>query len=249
MRVICLAITLLSCSLHAVAGIEGRTLICDFNGDNADKVYAVTTVPKVGTTFRLPEGWKITDFVVTDTESFHAESNGTIGIVTALQPNKSTSVSIFTDTDKLFVFNINSGNTPVADQLVIIKCSNLQLFKNKVKTEAMRVAQDAEQRCNATIEQKTQQILFTVNSSYQINDRAFSIDKVVDDGIFTYIRLPKSQERPVVYISEKNDQKHLEPVKYTDEGEYYVVHKVLPRGDKRFFLKLGNTVSEISRSN
>ena len=113
----------------------------------------------------------------------------------------------------------------------------------------MRVAQDAEQRCNATIEQKAQQMLFTVNSSYQINDRAFSIDKVVDDGIFTYIRLPKSQERPIVYISEKNDQKHLEPVKYTDEGEYYVVHKVLPRGNKRFFLKLGNTVSEISRSN
>jgi type IV secretory pathway VirB9-like protein len=249
MRTICLAIAVLSFSLHATAGIEGRTLICDFNGDNADKVYAVTTVPKVGTTFRLPDGWKIADFVVTDTESFHAESNGTIGIVTALQPNKSTSISIFTDTDKLFVFNINSGNTPVADQLVIIKCSNLQLFKNKVKTEAMRITQDAELRCNTTIEQKTQQMLFTINSSYQISDRVFSIDKVVDDGIFTYIRLPKSQERPIVYISEKNDQKHLEPVKYTDEGEYYVVHKVLPRGEKRFFLKLGNTVSEISRSN
>jgi type IV secretory pathway VirB9-like protein len=249
MRAICLAIALLSCSLPAMAGIEGRTLICDFNGDNADKVYSIATVPKVGTTFRLPEGWKIVDFVVTDTDSFHAESNGTIGIITALQPNKSTSVTIFTDTDKLFVFNINSGDTPFADQLVIIQCSNLQLFKNKVKAETMRVAQDAEQRCSAMIEQKAQQMLFTVNSSYQINDRAFSIDKVVDDGIFTYIRLPKSQERPIVYISEKNDQKHLEPVKYTDEGEYYVIHKVLPRGNKRFFLKLGNTVSEISRSN
>ena len=70
MRVICLAIALFSCSLYAMAGIEGRTLICDFNGDNADKVYSITTVPKVGTTFRLPEGWKITDFVVTDTEFF-----------------------------------------------------------------------------------------------------------------------------------------------------------------------------------
>ena len=100
MRIVCLAIALFSCSLPAFAGIEGRAVICDFDGDNADKVYAITTVPKVGTTFRLPEGWKISDFVVTDTESFHAESNGTIGIVTALQANKSTSVSIFTDTDK-----------------------------------------------------------------------------------------------------------------------------------------------------
>jgi hypothetical protein len=37
----------------------------------------------MGTTFRLPEGWKITYFVVTDLRSFHAELNGTIVIVTA----------------------------------------------------------------------------------------------------------------------------------------------------------------------
>ncbi len=249
MRVIYLAIALLSYSISALAGVEGRTLMCDFNGENADHVYTVTTVPKVGTTFRLPEGWRITDFVVTDTEAFHAESNGTIGIVTALQPNKSTSVSIFTDTDKLFVFNLKSEPGPVADQLVIIKCSNLQLFKTKVKTEAMRVAADAEAHCNATIERKTQQMLFTINTNYDIRDSAFSIDKVVDDGIFTYIRLPKSQDRPIVYIGEKNDQKKLEPVKYTDEGEYYVVHRVLPKGERHFFLKLANTVSEITRIN
>jgi mRNA degradation ribonuclease J1/J2 len=69
---------------------------------------------------------------------------------------------------------------------------------------------------------------------------------VVDDRIFTYIQLARSQDRPVVYTGESDDAKKLEPVKYTDEGDYYTVHRVLmPNDRKRFFLKLGNDVSEV----
>lgn len=258
MRVFCLIISLLSCSLPIMAGNQPRTLICDFDGDNADKVYKIITAPGVGTTFRLPEGWKISDFVVTDSKSFHAESNGTIGIVTPLLPNKSTSVSIYTDNDKLFVFHLTSEPDAAGfvDQLVIVQCSNLQFFNQKVRTEAQRVARDqleaAEARCSTSLEQKSQQVrnqlLFSINNNYEIIGRQLDIDKVADDGIFTYIRLAKSQDRPVVYIGEKNDQKKLEPVKYTDEGEYYIVHRVLTPGEKHFFLKLGNMVTEIRRT-
>ena len=94
MRVFLLIATLLACSPGAAAGSQPRTLVCDFDGDNATKVYKVLTAPGVGTTFRLPEGWKIADFVVTDPKAFHAESNGTIGIVTPLASDKDTSVSI-----------------------------------------------------------------------------------------------------------------------------------------------------------
>jgi type IV secretory pathway VirB9-like protein len=79
---------------QSLLAAQPRTLICNFDGDNQTKVYKVVTAPGVGTTFRLPEGWKITDFVVTDPKSFHGESNGIIGIVTPLSPNKTTSVSI-----------------------------------------------------------------------------------------------------------------------------------------------------------
>ena len=49
---------------------------------------------------------------------------------------------------------------------------------------------------------------------------------------------------------ESNNEKKLEPVKYTDEGEYYIVHRVLAPGEKRFFfLKLGDRVSEVRRVN
>ena len=173
-------------------------------------------------------------------------------------PNKSTSVSIYTDNDKLFVFHVSSEPDPAGyvDQLVIVQSNNLQFFNQKVRSEVQRVTKDqleaAEARCSASLEQNTQQLrnqmLFSINSNYKVTGTVFSVDRVADDGIFTYIRLAKSQERPVIYIGEKNDQKKLEPVKYTDEGEYYVVHRVLTTGDKKFFLKLGNLVSEIRRA-
>ncbi|MCI0623431.1 MAG: TrbG/VirB9 family P-type conjugative transfer protein [Acidobacteria bacterium] len=234
--------------------IQPRTLSCNFDGENRDKVYKVATSVGVGTTFRLPEGWKITDFVVTDPKQFHAESNGTIGIVTPLVPNKATSVSIFTENDRLFVFSLSSEPSDYADLLVIIDASNLRLFNEKVRVEAHKLAKDrietAQAQFEASIELKAkqvkQQLLFSLNSNYEIKDQKFSISRVVDDRIFTYIQLAKSQERPVVYVGETNDPKKLEPVKYTDEGEYYTVHRVLSLKErKRFFLKLGNETSEI----
>jgi type IV secretory pathway VirB9-like protein len=243
----------LSFSLQSWA-TEPRTLKCDFDGENQDKVYRVMAAVGVGTTFRLPEGWKVADFVVTDPKSFHAESNGTIGIVTPLAPNKATSVSIFTENERLFVFSVSSEPSDYADQLVLIQSSNLQFFNQKVRSEAQRLARErveaAETQCQANQEQKAkeirQKLLFSLNPNYEIQDRKFSITRVVDDRIFTYIQLAKSQERPVVYIGESDDAKKLEPVKFTDEGDFYTVHRVLSaHGRKRFYLKLGNDVSEI----
>jgi type IV secretory pathway VirB9-like protein len=258
MRVVFLAITMLSVSFSAIAGTQPRTQICDFDGENASKVYKVITAPGVGTTFRLPEGWKITDFVVADPKSFHGESNGTIGIVTPLVPDKSTSVIIYTDNDKLFVFNLSSDPDPngYVDQLVVVQSNNTQFFNQRVQSEVQKVAKNqleaAEASCDASLEQKGRQIrrelLFSVNSKYEFLDRYFSITKVADDGIFTYIRLAKSQVRPVVYLGQAKDQKELEPVRYTDEGEYYVVHHVLSPGENALVLKLGDQVTEIRRS-
>jgi len=240
--------------IHSRLAAHPRTLTCNFDGENASKVYQVVTAVGVGTTFRLPEGWKITDFVVTDPKSFHGESNGTIGIVTPLVANKATSVSIFTENEKLFVFSLSSESADTVDQLVVVECSNLQFFRQKVRAEAQKIVNDrleiAQTQCDASLDQKAKQVreqlLFSLNSNYVIKDHKFSISRVVDDHIFTYIQLAKSQDRPVVYIGESDDPKKLEPIKYTDEGEYYVVHCVLTSGEhKRFFLKLGNDVSEI----
>ena len=250
-----LSVITLLFSINAFASPQPRTRICDFDGENASNVYQLVTAPGIGTTFRLPEGVKITDFVIADPKNFHAESNGTIGIVTPLVINRSTSVSIYTDNDRLFVFNLSSSPSATVDQLVVVQSANTQLFNQRVRNDAKKIALEqiaaAEARCDADIEQKTaqtrRQLLFSINSDYRVTGDLFDIDRVSDDGIFTYVRLARSQERPVVYIGEAKDLKKLEPVRYTDEGDYYTIHRVLGAHDKGFVLKLGNRVGEIQR--
>jgi type IV secretory pathway VirB9-like protein len=242
-------------SVNVFADSEPRTQICDFDGENAQKIYSLVTMPGIGTTFRLPDGVRINDFVITDTKNFHAESNGVIGIVTPQTLGKSTSVNIFADNDKLYVFHLSSKESSIVDQLVVVQSSDQQLFKQRVRSEANSIAQDQRAelvaRFEADLAQQTAQLrkhlLFSVNNNYRVTGSLFNIDSVSDDGIFTYVRLAGSQERPVVYIGEAGKLKELEIVKYTDEGDHYVIHRVLASTDKGFVLKIGDKVSEIKR--
>lgn len=237
------------------ANPEPRTQICDFDGENAAKVYSLVTMPGIGTTFRLPDGVRINDFVVTDTRNFHAESNGVIGIVTPIALDKSTSVNIYADNDKLYVFNLTSKDSSFVDQLVVVQSSDTQFFNNRIRGEAQVIADEQRVRLaaryDADLEQQTAQLrkhlLFTINNDYRVTGNLFNIDRVSDDGVFTYVRLSNSQERPVVYLGEAGKPKDLKPIKYTDEGDYYVIHRVLSASDKGFVLKLGDKVSEIKR--
>ena len=106
-------------------------------------------------------------------------------------------------------------------------------------------------RYEADLEKETAQIrrhlLFSINSNYRVTGNIFAIDSVSDDGVFTYVKLARSIERPVVYLGDAGKPKDLEVVKYTDEGDHYIIHRVLTPSDKGFVLKLGDKASEISR--
>jgi len=242
-------------SIGAFAAPEPRTQVCNFDGENGSQIYSLVTMPGIGTTFRLPDGVGITDFVVTDTKNFYAESNGVIGIVTPTTLNKSTSVNIYAGNDKLYVFHLASRESAVVDQLVVIQSSDQRLFKQRVAEDAQKMAQEQRAEMAARYEadlekqsaQMRRQLLFSVNNGYYVTGNIFNIERVSDDGVFTYVLLPKSQERPVVYLGEAGKAKKLELVRYTDEGDYYVIHRVLTPDDKGFVLKLGDRVSEIKR--
>jgi len=232
-----------------------RTQICDFDGENVSTIYSLVTMPGIGTTFKLPDGVKITDFVVTDTRNFHAESNGVIGIVTPIALDRSTSVNIFADNEKLYVFHLSSRQSDVVDQLVVVQSADQTLFKQRVRSEAQAIMQDQSAamaaRYEADLEKETvqirKQLLFSINNNYRLTGNVFAIDNVSDDGVFTYVKLARSIERPVVYLGEAGKPKDLEVVKYTDEGDHYVIHRVLTPSDKGFVLKLGDKTSEIRR--
>jgi len=248
---LCLAF---SFSFAAVAPV---TQVCNFDGDNQDRVYTIRTIPGVGTTFRLPDGWEIQDFVVTDSKSFYGQSNGVIGTVKPLEPGKDTSVVIYTTNGKLFTFHLNSSPSEEVDVLVVIDIHDQTFFNQKIRIKAEQMASEKTahlkmefQTKNAkSIQENKEKMLFSTNTEYAVKDNHFKIKKTVDDGVFTYLLLPEAQERPAVFVHPhgKKKEKEFQPVKYVDNGNYYTIHKVLS-GREKFFLKYGDKITEIQRN-
>jgi hypothetical protein len=141
------------------------------------------------------------------------------------------------------------------DQLAVVKSTEYQLFQNRVRSEAQAIAEEQRAelttRYEADLEKESAQIrkhlLFSIKSDYRVTGNLFNIDAVSDDGVFTYVKLARSQERPIVYLGEAGKPKDLEVVRYVDEGDHYVIHRVLTPSDKGFVLKLGSKTSEIRR--
>ena len=80
---------------------------------------------------------------------------------------------------------------------MIVQANNLQFFSSKVKAEAQKLAKErleaAPTHCDASTDQELrqlkQQLLFLLNSNYDVKDQKFSVTRVVDDQVFTYIQL------------------------------------------------------------
>ncbi len=237
-----------------VMAVTPQTVECNFDGANRNKVYSLASATGVGTTFRLPEGWEIQDFVVTNNKSFFGQSNGTVGVVKPLEPNADTSVILSTSNGQCFVFHLTSKPAEEAAALVVVDIHDQNFFTNRVGREvAEQVQQKAgalEKEYQAQLEKETaaarKQLLFSLETRYQVRNDCFQIRRVVDDRIFTYVLLPGAQDRPAVFVAERNKEKELQPVKYVDLGDCYQIHRVLS-GNEKFYLKSGDRTTEISK--
>ena len=248
--------------LAALAAVSGgvaaktpRTKTCNFDGDSRTKVYEIAAAVGIGTAFQLPEGWEIQDFVVSDSKFFFGQSNGKIGVVKPLAEGKETSIIIYTTNERLFTFHIATKPAEEVDELVIIDVHDEGFFRQKVAREASRLVRERvqameeakEKEKDAEVDKTEKDTLQAANTNYELADgNPFLVDKVVDDGTFTYIWLPRCQSKPGVFVAGKDNPKELEPVKYVDLGDHFQVHRVL-RGKERIFLKSGDAVCVIRR--
>jgi len=255
MRLFILVFALFLCVLPLSAK-EARSIVCNFDGDNAGRIYSIRMAPGMGTTFQLPDGWEIAEFVVSDTKFFFGQSNGKIATVKPLAPDKETSVILYSTNDKLFCFHaVSAGDSAEVDLLVKIELHDEMFFKQRVQQEAGRLVREqasqletrTQQKVDDALDKSRRDLIFSINTNYTVKNNAFQVDKVSDDGVFTYIRLARSQERPGVFIASRDKVKEFEPVKYTDEGDFYRIHKILAAAGEQFYLKLGDTISEIRR--
>ena len=85
-----------------------------------------------------------------------------------------------------------------------------------------------------------------INDRYKIRDKNFLVEKVEDNGIVTRIYISGSRIRPAVFMRAKGKRSKLEPVRYIDSGEFYIVHKILRKGEM-IVLKSGKLESLISK--
>jgi len=232
-------------------GVTPRSLVCNYDGENQNKVYTVLSPAGIGTTFKLPEGWKIQDFVVSDSKLFFGQSNGTIAVLKALEPDRETTAVIHADNGQTFVFLISSRPAEQADVQVVIDVHDRNLVHQTVAVEVRQRAVDLERSHRTELEtalaEQQRRLLGKVDNRYTVKGDAFPVERVADDGVFTYVFLPQAQVKPTVYLlgqGAKKDQ--LEPLTYTDEGACYKIHYVLTGAD-RLVLKLEKRTVEIAR--
>lgn len=113
--------------------------------------------------------------------------------------------------------------------LVVLQAKQYQARRNAI--EATRSAE--EQRLAATVVTPGVSIE-KLNFDYEVKgDADFKPKQVFDDGKFTWIRLPASQEMPALFMVSKDGQHEL--LNFTMRDQYMVIHRLV----SKVLLKLG----------
>jgi len=226
----------------AAGSLQVKTLICTFAEGQAEDVYKVFCQVGFATVFELPEGERIRDFVIGDPAGWKAESNGLFGFISPRGPGLQTSLSIITDENRLFVFNLVERSLESVRETtarVKITLQSEEFFVNRGEDKPKGEEQGVDGPAPAEREMRRR---------YKVHGKNFAVTRAGDDGVFAYIWLAKAQDRPALFLlnSKEGEKRVLEPVKYVDKGDYYLVHRRLAFRKERFVLKLGKVEDELS---
>ena len=145
-----------------------------------------------------------------------------------------TSLDLITKNSKIYSFILQELSGMVTDQDVVKKVNIMEGISRLNKVE----------KKNSGVNQIEEWERGRINDRYKIRDKYFYIDKVEDNGIVTRVYIPRSRIRPAVFVRRNSKRSKLEPVRYIDTGEFYVVHKILRKGEM-IVLKSGKIESLI----
>ena len=232
-RIMITLFILVLCS-PALVALDTCTLKVDFSGKNRDKVYDVHTTLDYTTTVILPEGMTSRHVVCGDLDRWKLETDGNFIFIKPLRRSIQTSLTIVTLCHRVFVLNMVERsrmvqNYKVAARVVIIS------------DRAVKKKQPAESLTEPpVVPLKPQAKLYT---RYSIKDDRYGLEKVYDDGIFTYLYMPTAQVKPAIFLKRG---RRLEPVRYVDRGDIVVIHDVLSKREK-FVLILDKLKTQIKR--
>jgi type IV secretory pathway VirB9-like protein len=232
------------------AQLKTAKIISTFDKDE-HYIYTVYCREKYETTFILPQERHIKKIVTGDPDEWEivGKYGGRFVSVKPLQAATQTSLTIITQSLKVYKFNIVNINTVQEAEYDVMAIVEIR-EKNTSMEVVGRDGQPAEESKHRDeenpgdrrqIEKKKEEMLIKLNYGYKWKDKHFAIENVYDDGIFTYIVMPRTKEFPAVYVSpgKKIKAKTLEPIKYVVKPGMIVIHR-LTGGKERFLLRVGS---------
>lgn len=229
--------------------------------DEKDKHYIDTVYckRKYETTFILPEHRKIAQAVVGDPDEWEVlcEPGGRILSVKPLHQAGQTSLTIITRSTRVYKFNIVNIDTvsnPGFDVMAVVQIreqnTSMRVIdkeepKNPPSKETL-IRQEQVKELEA--EKQKEELMSQLNASYVWSDHLFAIERVYDDGIFTYIVMPESREVPQVYRARIGKEKIMLPVYTVFRGGTIVLHFLVSKEDMLVLMRASDKKKESNRS-
>ncbi len=205
------------------------------DGRNNKNILRIGCETNCTTIFVLPPGEMIADIIEPTGKWMINCDNKRFIYVVPLKHRIHTSLDLITGNSKIYSFILEEVSMRIGNPDVIKKI----IIMEKMGRIHVRIREKSDGKGSVNLWSKRE-----TDNKYKIKDKYFGITKVADDGIFTRIYLPESQVRPAVFIRKKGKRSGYEPVRYSDSGEYYIVHRIIKKNEL-IVLKVGKHESAI----
>ena len=207
--------------------------------------FVVLTRPKSVTDIVLHPDEEVVGLALGDTFQWQVKDTKGHIFIKPLRPNISTSVTLVT-TARTYQFTLHASPEDGAwYQRVGFSYPALMVIereRERQRTETARRNEENEKNRLAAQVASPRVALESLNFDYTIDgDANFRPLQVFDDGKFTWLRLPKTQDMPAVFLVAEDGG--VELINTHLRGEYIVVQRLVDK----LLLKLGKTEVKVAR--
>jgi len=203
--------------------------------------FIVLARPRSITDIVLHQDEEILSLALGDTFQWQVKDTKGHLFVKPLRPNISTSVTLVT-TARTYQFTLQSSPEDGAwYQRVSFTYPQLMVLERERKVAAQRIVDTEVQRLERQVVSHNVSIE-NLNWDYRISgEAAFKPTQVFDDGRFTWIRMPKTQDMPAFFLETENGEREL--INTHLKGDYVVVQRLVDK----VVLVLGKSEVSVSR--
>jgi type IV secretory pathway VirB9-like protein len=231
------ALILTACLCLPVEGrVRATALTADFSGELRHKVYDIYARTDYSTTVVLPRGRSVRHVICGDMASWKVISDGQFVFIKPLRLSIQASLTIVTESSRVYIFNLVEASRKTSRYEVTAKV----VILDREALPSPAVTQPARQSQPKKPEPVWGRGQLS-NTRYKVKRNRFKIKKVFDDGVFTYIYLPKGQYRPAVFVLRHGKR---QPVRCMSRGDLIIIHSLVQEKEK-LLLVAGNKTSKI----